>query len=48
MIKKIRQMLANRLVKQVVRVVSKGNPYAMVAVELYGLHKLLEDTKTKK
>lgn len=43
MIGKIRQYLANRLVKKVVKHVSKGNPYVMVALELYGVHKNLVD-----
>lgn len=43
MIKWIREKLAKRLVKKVIKHVSKGNPYVMAALELYGVHKSLVD-----
>jgi len=39
----IKGLVTKKLVKAVVRTVSKGNPYALAAVELYSLVDILVD-----
>lgn len=41
MFKRIREILAKRLVKKVIKHVSKGNPYVLAAVKLYEVHESL-------
>ena len=39
----IRGLVVRRIVKKVVKLVSKNNPYALAAVELYGLYDMIKD-----
>lgn len=41
MLNLIKKIITKKLVKTVVRTVSKGNPYALAAVELYSLVDIL-------
>ena len=46
--KAIRNVIAKRAVKKLVKLVSKNNPYALAAVELYGLYDMIKDKKDGK
>lgn len=37
-----------RLVRKLVKLVSKGNPYALAAVEVYGLYEILQSWQDRK
>lgn len=45
MIKVIKNILAKKAIKKVVKLVSKNNPYALAAVELYGLYEVIQEKK---
>lgn len=44
MIKWIRDKLAKRLIKKVIKHVSKGNPYVLAAVKAYEVHEYLVES----
>tara|TARA_R100001143_G_scaffold61391_2_gene62045 strand:+ start:226 stop:414 length:189 start_codon:yes stop_codon:yes gene_type:complete len=48
MFKFLKGLITKKLVKAVVRTVSKGNPYALAAVELYSLVDILVEKEEKK